>query len=387
MTKHVLVTNDFPPKIGGIQNYLWELWRRLPPDSFAVYTTPYAGAATFDAEQEFPVERSPEPVLGPYPWLASRLDRFADDVGADFFILDPAIPLGVIGPHLSRPYGVVLHGAEVTIPGRLPVSRRLLARTLRSSSMAIAAGHYALEEAERCAGQSLPSVVIPPGVDGSRFRPMSAEDRAGVRARLGVADEAFVVATVNRLVPRKGMDILIRAAGVLADRLGTENSTGGPIEVQVLIGGRGRHQADLERLIAETGAPVRLLGRVSDADVVDVYGAADAMAMLCHDRWFGLEQEGFGIVFLEAAAAGIPQVAGRSGGAHEAVVDGVTGLIMDDPVDHLAVADALETLARDPGRAQALGAAARKRAVAEFDYDLLADRLAAALASIDTGRR
>ena len=387
MSRHVLVTNDFPPKIGGIQNYLWELWRRLPPDSFAVYTTPYAGAATFDAKQPYPVERSPEPVIGPYPWLIPRLNRYAEQVNADFFIIDPALPLGAIGPNLNRPYGVVLHGAEVTIPGRLPASRALLARTLRSSSLAISAGAYALEEAERCAGRKLTSVVVPPGVDSKRFTPLTPAERHRVRAGLGLSDDVFVVATVNRLVPRKGMDVLIRAAAELSSRLRSRGRHGeGPTEVQVLIGGRGRHRPELERLIADTGAPVRLLGRVSDAEVVNLYGAADAMAMLCHDRWFGLEQEGFGIVFLEAAAAGIPQIAGRSGGAHEAVVDGETGLIMDDPLDHRAVADALESLAFDPQRARALGAAARTRAVAEFDYELLAERLGTALATVVSGR-
>ena len=108
---HLLVTNDFPPKVGGIQSYLWELWRRLPPDSFAVYTTPHRGADAFDAAQPFRVIRAPEPVLLPYPWLASRIDRVADEFGADLVVLDPALPLGLVGPSLRHRYGVVLHGA------------------------------------------------------------------------------------------------------------------------------------------------------------------------------------------------------------------------------------------------------------------------------------
>ena len=92
MSRHLLVTNDFPPKIGGIQSYLWELWRRLPPDEFAVYTTPYSGATAFDAGHGFRIERSPEPVIGPYPWLAARLNRFAREVGAELILLDQARP-------------------------------------------------------------------------------------------------------------------------------------------------------------------------------------------------------------------------------------------------------------------------------------------------------
>ncbi|MDH3678469.1 MAG: glycosyltransferase family 4 protein [Acidimicrobiia bacterium] len=379
MIRHVLVTNDFPPKVGGIQNYLWELWRRLPPDSFAVYTTPYAGAVTFDAQQRYRIERSPEPFVGPYPWLVERLNRFVDEVNAELVVLDPAVPLGALGRRLDRPYAVVLHGAEVTVPARLPLARRVLASTLRSATLVIAAGQYALDEAERCAGRPLPSVVIPPGVDSERFRPFPDDrSRAVARARFGVGDDDFLIAAVSRLVPRKGLDVLVRASAELSARLAARPAPGAAA-VQVLIGGDGRHRRRLERLITATGAPVRLLGRLADDDVAELYAAADAMAMLCHDRWFGLEQEGFGIVFLEAAAAGVPQIAGRSGGAHEAVANGVTGLVLDDPHDERAVAAAAESLARDPVTRSRLGSAARARAIAEFSYDQLAERLAGSI--------
>ena len=297
-------------------------------------------------------------------------------------ILDPALPLGTIGPRLSHPYGVILHGAEVTVPGRLPVSRRLLASTLRSASLVVSAGHYALAEAERCAGRQLPAVVIPPGVDGDRFHPPDREAVGKARAKFGVPDDHFVIASVNRLVPRKGMDTLISAATEL-DRALRRRPADRAVGVSVLIGGTGRHRRTLERQIRSARAPVRLLGRVEDDEVVELYHAADAMAMLCRDRWFGLEQEGFGIVFLEAAAAGVPQVAGRSGGAHEAVVDGVTGLVVDDPRDTAAVVAALCRLARQPALRAELGRAARARAVAEFDYARLAARLQTAIDAVD----
>ena len=115
-----MVTNDFPPKIGGIQSLLWEWWRRLPPDSFAVLTSPYKGAAAFDASQTFLIERTPEPVLLPHPWMVNRINDMAERVDADLIVLDPAVPLGLVGPSLRLPYDVVLHGAEVTVPGRVP---------------------------------------------------------------------------------------------------------------------------------------------------------------------------------------------------------------------------------------------------------------------------
>ena len=372
--RHLLVTNDFPPKVGGIQNYLWELWRRLPPDSTAVYTTPYRGSVAFDAGQPYPIERAPEPWLGPWPWLVPRIRSLAERYQADLVLVDPALPLGVVGPSLGLPYGVILHGAEVTIPGRLPGMRAVMARTLTGASLVVSAGRYALAEAERCAGRPLPAVVIPPGVDTERFQPLDPAARSRVRAGLGADDDDVLVATVNRLVPRKGMATLIRAVAVASDRLGTA----GP-RLRCVIGGAGRQERELRRLVASTGAPVTLAGRLSDQAVAELYGSADVMAMLCHDRWFGLEQEGFGIVFVEAAAAGVPQVAGRSGGAHEAVEDGVTGVVLDDPGDVDGAAQALIDLACDPERRAKLGDAARRRAVAAFDYGRLAEDLTAAI--------
>lgn len=368
--RHLLVTNDYPPKLGGIQNYLWELWRRLPADETHVYCTPYAGAASFDARQPHWIERSPEPVLIPYPWLPRRISALAARLDAPLVLLDPAVPLGLIGPHLDRPYGVILHGAEVTIPARIPGSRALLRRVLAGASLVISAGEYALGEAERCVGRSLPSVVVPPGVDTERFRPFSPSERAAARAEFDLTDEHVVVSSVNRLVPRKGMHLLIEAAARLASS---------HPELRVMIGGTGRAESDLRAQADELGAPVRFLGRISDGEVERLYGASDAMAMLCHDRWWGLEQEGFGIVFLEAAAAGLPQIAGRSGGAAEAVVHGETGLVVDDPTDVAAVTASLRTVIDDPDLRRRLGRAARERAVARFDYDVLARRLAEAL--------
>jgi phosphatidylinositol alpha-1,6-mannosyltransferase len=364
--RHLLVTNDFPPKVGGIQNYLWELWRRLPPESVAVYCTPYAGSVAFDVRERYWIERSPEPWLLPYPWLPRRIDAIADRVGADLVLLDPAVPLGMVGPHLRHPYGVILHGAEVTIPGRLPVARAVLGRVLRSAALAISAGQYALEEAQRCAGSPLRSIVIPPGVDIERFQPHDPDRRTLARRRFGLEPDDLVISTVNRLVPRKGMDVLIRAGALLGRRYP---------DLRILIGGTGRQNRALRALVGELKAPATLLGRLDDADVPALYGASDLMAMLCHERWWGLEQEGFGIAFLEAAASGLPQIAGRSGGAHEAVEDGVAGVIVDAPTSVESVAATIAELLDNPLRRAEMGRAARRRAVEHFDYDVLAGRL------------
>ncbi|MCO5330151.1 MAG: glycosyltransferase family 4 protein [Ilumatobacteraceae bacterium] len=371
--KHLLVTNDFPPKIGGIQSLLWEWWRRLPPESFAVLTSPYAGTAEFDAAQPFHIERTREPVLLPHPWMVQRINSMAKEVGADLIVLDPAVPLGLVGPSLRLPYDVVLHGAEVTVPGRLPGSKQTLGWVLRRARHIVAAGGYPAKEAEHAAGRALPITVVPPGVDTDRFQPLDAAARSAARAHFGIADDAELVVGISRLVPRKGFDTAIRAAALL--------QRSRPDLVLAIAGG-GRDEGRLKALAEQLGAPVRFLGRVSNEDLPLLYGCADVYTMLCRNRWGGLEQEGFGIVFLEAAACGVPQVAGRSGGAHEAVEHGVTGLVVDTPDDPRAVAAAFEELLDDPERARRMGVAGRERAVREFSYDVLAHRLGVSLGAL-----
>jgi phosphatidyl-myo-inositol dimannoside synthase len=375
---HLFVTNDFPPKIGGIQTMLWELWRRLDPRSFVVLTTPHPDAGAWDAEQPFQVVRTDAKVLLPTRGLVRRIDALAEETESGLVVLDPALPLGLVGPRLHRPYGVVLHGAEITVPGRLPGTAQLLKRVLSRAGIVVAAGGYPLAEAERTAGRRLPSVVVPPGVDTDRFVPLTDPARAAARVRLGLPTEGRLIVSVSRLVPRKGMDVLIRAAALLAPSRP---------DLTVAIAGGGRDHDRLERLIRSSGAPVRLLGRVAHDDLPGLYGCGDVFAMLCRNRWGGLEQEGFGIVFVEAAAAGVPQVAGDSGGAAEAVVDGETGVVVRHPDDPALVADALAQLLDDPARRGRMARAGRERAVQSFSYDILAARLGAALTSWEAASR
>ena len=361
----LLVTNDFPPKTGGIQSYLFELWRRLPPEETTVLTTPYPGDDRFDARQSFRVERSRARVLLPTRALARRVDALARDVGAGVVFLDPMLPLGQLGPRLrSAPYVVVAHGSEVTVPGRLPGTSALARRVLRGAAGVVAAGSYPAREAARAAGMPVPGIVLPPGVDTERFRPLDDTERAGARARFDLDPELPVVLGVSRLVPRKGFDVLLDAAAQL------------PGPVQVVIGGAGRDRRRLERRARRLGlgARVRFLGRVPEDDLPGLYASADVFAMPCRERWNGLEAEGFGIVFLEAAACGVPGVAGRSGGSHEAVVDGETGYVVA-PRDVGVLRDALRRVLDDAALRARLGAAARRRAVDVFSHDHLVERL------------
>lgn len=371
---HLLVTNDFPPKVGGIQSYLWELWRRLPPERVVVATTPHAGDREFDSRQPFRVVRLPDPVLLPHPGLARRVRALAAEVDAGLVILDPALPLGLLGPGLGRRYGVILHGAEVTVPGRLPVSRTLMRRVLRGASHVVAGGGYPAAEALRVAGTELPITLVPPGVDGKRFVPVDPDERRRARLAAGLPPEGRLVLGLSRLVPRKGFDVLIAAAALLAP---------GRPDLVVAVAGTGRDRRRLQRLAVAADAPVRFLGAVPDDRLPALMAAPDVFAVPCRTRWGGLEQEGFGMVFLEAAACGVPQVAGRSGGASEAVADGETGAVVGAPEDPAAVAAALSPLLDDVALRRRQGRAARARVERDFDWDRLAATLDHTLSALE----
>jgi phosphatidylinositol alpha-1,6-mannosyltransferase len=286
----LLVTNDFPPKLGGIQSYLFELWRRLPPGETTVLTTAHAGAREWDARQPFRVVRARQRVLLPTRALTRDVDALAREVGADVIFLDPMLPLGSIGPRLrSAPYVVVAHGAEITVPASIPGLRARGARILRGAAAVVAAGGYPARQAARVAGTDLRGVVVPPGVDAHRFHPLRADERLTIRAHFGLDPARPLVLGLSRLVPRKGFDVVVDAVA-------------GMPGVQLAIGGAGRDRARLERRARGNRTNVHFLGRVPDAELPRLYGSADAFAMCCRDRWGGIEAEGFGIVFLEAAA-------------------------------------------------------------------------------------
>ncbi len=361
---HLLVTNDYPPKVGGIQSYLWEIYRRLPQEEVTVLTTPYENCQTFDSEQSHEIIRTKQRVLLPTPTLARQIQSIIEERNIDFVLFDPAVPVGILGPKIGIPYGVILHGAEVTIPGRIPVLKQVLRKVLRNSQLVVTAGQYSTEEAERAAKTSLPVVIVPPGVDEKRFKPLTPQQRVHARSKYQLNEADEVILTLSRLVPRKGMDVLIKACADL------QTSRPG---LKLLIAGTGRDQKRLENIARRKKAPVTFLGHVPDPDIPNLYGLADLFSMLCRIRWGGLEQEGFGIVFLEAAAAGVPQLAGKSGGAGEAVLEGKTGKVVSNPKDIRSVKKAICEILDDESRYKEMKRLSRERAESKFSYDNLAE--------------
>ncbi|MBT95317.1 MAG: alpha-(1-2)-phosphatidylinositol mannosyltransferase [Acidimicrobiaceae bacterium] len=360
---HLLVTNDYPPKVGGIQSYLWEIYRRLPQEEVTVLCAPHEDSQSFDSEQNHRIIRTKQRFLLPTPQLAKQIRAIVEEQKIEAVLFDPAVPVGILGPKIGIPYGVILHGAEVTIPGRVPVLKQILRRVLRGAKLVVTAGEYSTKEAERAAKAKLPVVIIPPGVDEKRFKPLTPESRSNARSKYNLKESDEVILTLSRLVPRKGMDALIKACAEL--KLSRPN-------LKLLVAGTGRDRSRLEFIAKRSKAPAIFLGHVADAEIPTLYGLADLFSMLCRVRWGGLEQEGFGIVFLEAAASGVPQLAGKSGGAGEAVLDGKTGKIISKPKDIQSIKNAISQLLDDEHDRSKMKKSSRLRAETKFSYDNLA---------------
>jgi phosphatidylinositol alpha-1,6-mannosyltransferase len=365
----LLVTNDFPPRAGGIQNYLQALADRLPPGELAVYAPAWPGAAEFDAGRSYPVHRHPTSLLLPVPAVARRAAVLARAHGAETAWFGAAAPLALLGPWLRRTAGVrrvvaSTHGHEVGW-AMLPAARQALRRIGRDADVITVVSRYTRSRVAAAFGPAAALEHLPPGVDTEVFRPDPAA-RAAVRRRYGIG-AAPVITCVSRLVPRKGQDSLIRVLARVRARVpGT----------RLLLVGDGPYAARLRALAAEhrVADAVLFTGAVAAAELPGHHAAGDVFALPCRTRGGGLDVEGLGIVLLEAAACGLPVVAGDSGGAPETVDPGRTGHVVGGR-DLDALAGALSELLADPGRARAMGAAGRERMRREWSWPAGAERL------------
>jgi phosphatidylinositol alpha-1,6-mannosyltransferase len=361
----LVVTNDFPPRVGGVQQYVWNLARHLPAERVAVLAPNWPGWQAFDRDQPFPVHRWPARFLWPTTDLAARIRSLAKEHDAAVVLFGHGFPLPLAARTLDHvtPYVTLTHGAEVWL-GRTPGMSAAMRRGLAGAREVTAVSEYTARSVRRLLPDGTPLSVLHPGVSGHRFTP--ALRGASVRKRHGLGNRP-VVLCVSRLVPRKGQDVLIRALPLVRRRV--------PEATLVLVGD-GPYRSTLEELAsaADPGTVV-FAGEVSDDELPSYYAACDVFAMPCRSRWAGLEVEGFGIVFLEAASAGKPAVAGRSGGAEEAVVDQATGLVVEGN-EPKAVALAVARLLGDDAMAKRMGAAGRARIEAEFTWERQAGRLA-----------
>ncbi len=370
MKKHILLTNDFFPKIGGIQSYLYEIYSRLDPKSFIVITSKYPGAEAFDKTQPYKIIRYPSKVLLPTRKLTDFVVKESKTFDSSLILIDPIFPLGLISKDLAKAgldYGYIVHGAELTIYARLFATKRLLKTISKNSKYVIAAGIYPFNEFKTLTeNKSTAKVInIPPGVDIERFRPATKDQRLAAREKFGLDKDAFVIISVSRLVKRKGMDALIKAADELKLQIP---------ELEVIICGEGRDKKRLERINKRYGWPVKMIGKVSYNELPDIYQSGDVFVMACKNRWFDLEQEGFGIVFLEAAASGLPQIGGQSGGSSEAIDDENTGYLIRPNHQSVDIASKVNFLFNQPDIITKMSSQARYRTENTFNYDKLSNQ-------------
>ncbi|GLU48820.1 glycosyltransferase family 4 protein [Nocardiopsis ansamitocini] len=366
----LLVTNDFPPRQGGIETFGYELAVRLAAEGgVVVYTSSSTGDHDFDAGLDFPVRRDTASTLLPTRRVGERAVELMTEYGCDRVVFGAAAPLGLLARRLraagARRIVAITHGHEVWW-ARLPGPSWLLARIAADVDALTYLGAFtrsALVRAVRPDDHAKLSRLAP-GVDPERFRP--GLDGAPMRRRYGLGD-APVILCVARLVPRKGVDTLIRAMTWVRLRVP---------RARLLVVGQGP-DADRLRALARwagVGEEVVFAGGHPHTELPAFFAAADVFAMPSRTRRAGLEAEGLGIVYLEAAASGLPVLVGNSGGAPDTVRHGETGFVVDGE-DPRAVADRLDMLLGHPQLASKMGERGRERILAEWTWDASARRL------------
>lgn len=348
----LLVTNDFPPRVGGIQRTLHALVRELPSDRIAVLAPSGDGSEVFDAGEPYPVVRAPRRFLWPTPGTRRLLSELVGGTGAQVVLFGDAVPLAAMGPGLGGPgipYLVAAHGFDYWM-SLLPGAHASLAyMTSRAARVPVMCSAFIARVVRTAVPEDVPVSLMYPGADVEVFRPGLSTDQ--ILERHGLAGRP-VVACVSRLVARKGQDVLIRAMPLVRRRVP---------DAALLVVGDGPYRSTLERMAAFVPAgSVVFAGQVSEAELPTYYGAGDVFAMPCRTRLGGLEVEGWGNVFIEAAACGRPVVVGDSGGARESVVDGETGVLVDGR-NVEQVADVVSRLLEDPAQAERMGKAGRER--------------------------
>lgn len=359
-----VVTNDFPPRIGGINYYVDQLFRRFAPGEVTIFSSTYAGARNFDATYPQEVIRLPTEMMLPTPGVRRTLHAELRARRPRVVLFGALWPLGHMGPAIKRKlgisYGGFSHGLELTgalVPG-------LLGHIGASASLLTAVSDWARRKLEPAFGWKGRMRLLPSGIDVENFH--TGVSDAPIRERFSLGD-APVIACVSRLVERKGQDMLIRALPAVRREIP---------DAKLLIVGSGPYDARLRALACETNvAPhVVFTGAVSYADLPAAFKAGDVFAMPCRSRLGGLDIEALGAVFLQAAAVGRPVIAGASGGAPEAVKHGETGLVVD-PDSHEAIGRAVIELLGDRARAQAMGDAGARWVHTAWTWDAMASRL------------
>ena len=349
-----MVSSSFLPGRGGIESYLAELCEELSPH-VAVLAQATRDERPLPANLPYEAIGYPGSTVVPSKRLSEAIVTTARAVGTDRVLFGTPWPLALLGPRLKRSglrYAAIVHGAEMLVPSVLPSLNRALARALSQADLLLPVSEFTRSKVTEFLRskhvKEPPAEVLRARVDVARFDPDAGGDE--VRRSFGLDRDARMLLCFGRLVRRKGVDRVIRCLDDIAGRIG---------KVALVVAGTGPERRRLERLARAIDSHVVFAGRVADDDAASVYASADVFVMAVADRWRGLDTEGLGVVLLEAAACGVPCVTGRSGGTEEAVVDGVTGFVVDGH-DREALVDRVSRLLAEPDHAAAMGEAGRR---------------------------
>jgi len=372
----LFITNDFGPRAGGIETFIHGLVERLPKGSVIVYTSAQQNSAEFDAKwlKEYGVEviRDRSKILLPTPRVIKACKQLIKSQKLTKVAFGAAAPLGIMARAMRRAGAqkivALTHGHEVWWAKVPPFSFaiRFMSRHIDAITYL---GEYTKGEISKALSKSEVSklVQIAPGIDVEHFVPT---DSSKLRAELGLADKSVII-SVGRLVHRKGQDRLI--AALPAIKVAVPN-------VHLVLVGVGPYQDHLEKLASKLNVVdcVTFIGRINYAELPKYICLGDIFAMPSRSRFFGLEVEGLGIVYLEASACGLPVVGGKSGGAPDAVLIGETGLVVDG-TKPAEIAGACIELLNNPELCALMGAAGRAWIIENWRWDFWATKYAALL--------
>lgn len=373
------ITNDFPPTLGGIENYIYSIVARWDPADVVIVTRATSGCEEVDRTLDAEVRRERVATLLPTPGFQSRVAGLLADTPFDMVHFASAtLPLSLLGPRIRRatgiPYAVTVHGGEFIIGARL--FRPLMQRALGEAAVALPVSRFTQEAVLRYLRDPPPTEVVSPGVDPARFTPRHNGGPQPARARRARGSNGArrgpVILCVCRLVARKGPSTLIAALPTILARH--------PGAILEIVGdGPDRRRLQHAARSAGVSSSVRFVGPVPWGRLPAYYAAADVFALPTRERFRGLETEGFPLVYLEAASAGLPVVAGAAGGVGEAVADGKTGIIVDGRSPEETAAAVIRLL-DDPVLARTMGALGRDRVLSGFTWDDTVDQFRTALA-------
>jgi phosphatidylinositol alpha-1,6-mannosyltransferase len=374
----LVLSGNFPPTAGGIavfsEHVCTELWRAGHRIHVLAPSAPCATAV--DARFPFPVKRYPVvPRLSSLPAILETarngLRKRFDIVFITHFMCTHALGVLFLSKILKVPYVILIHGFDLTVGLSTSWLDNLVAcAVLKNSALIIANSEFTKSKVIQ-AGYQGRIVVVHPGVDADLFHP--GVDASQTIGKYGLQNKK-VALTVSRLVPRKGHENVLRAVPAVIQRV--------PNFVYLIVGS-GDREAFLREMVSQLDIQSHVIfaGYIEDEQLPSFYAASDVFVMPAYEKIEHGNYEGFGIVFSEAAACGKPVVGGNSGGIPEAIVEGVTGLLVD-PYNIDEIAQALICLLTDQEYARKLGMNGRQRVERELAWQRVGAKIEAALREV-----